>query len=616
MVGAIAVAGLLAGACQGNGSLGASGGAGGGGRGGAAVDAGAGGITQTGADAGSPPDGGGTAACKPLGAIPRRLWRLSAQQWGRAVQALLSLPSPPVLMSRGGEAASASFSDASLTVDAAMLYNLYVLAGAATDQIDPMVATTIAPCTATTADAQTDCASSFVQAFAARAYRRAITADEQSDLMAVYQDGAADGYGAGIELVMKAILQSPSFLFRTELVPRTLTADASGNYPDTALTPDEVASQLSFTLLGSIPDAALSAAAASGSLATKDGIAAQVNRLIADPAAQAYLTDTVVKWYGIGSVFEKAKDATLLSALSSTDAADQSAIQNDLWASAQRFVSSILWSGSGSFHDLFTAQTVYVNRRLAALYPEAIVPGGVTDEQFVAATWPASEGRSGLLTQPSYLWALSDPSANSIVKRGKAIHDNVVCQDLVGSPTDLSVPAAINVISCKSPDGARTLSTCDSEALISDARIGYEPCRVCHVQLDPYARVLQDFGPIGNYRTVDEAGRAIDSTATFFAAQPPVMVAGFPGSLSAPGSPLAPRTVMGAQALASAIISTGALDDCAVQRMVGNAIGSQVWTHDTCELAPIRAASDGTIQSLLVNVLLADFMRARGGGPK
>ncbi len=71
----------------------------------------------------------------------------------------------------------------------------------------------------------------------------------------------------------------------------------------------------------------------------------------------------------------------------------------------------------------------------------------------MAATWPASEGRSGLLTQPSYLWAQSDPTATSIVKRGKAIHDNVVCQDPVGSPVDLSTPDAVNVIDCKSPDG-------------------------------------------------------------------------------------------------------------------------------------------------------------------
>ena len=70
-----------------------------------------------------------------------------------------------------------------------MLYDIYNLPGAATDQIDPMVATTIAPCAGTTAEAQTSCATTFVQAFAAQAYRRPITDDELSDLMTVYQEG-------------------------------------------------------------------------------------------------------------------------------------------------------------------------------------------------------------------------------------------------------------------------------------------------------------------------------------------------------------------------------------------------------------------------------------------
>ena len=48
-----------------------------------------------------------------------------------------------------------------------------------------MVATTIAPCTGTTAEAQTGCAMTFVQAFAEQAYRRPITADELADLMTV-----------------------------------------------------------------------------------------------------------------------------------------------------------------------------------------------------------------------------------------------------------------------------------------------------------------------------------------------------------------------------------------------------------------------------------------------
>jgi hypothetical protein len=621
---AVAAVSLFVLGCQGGRSLGGSGqgGSGGetqssGGTGSGDHDGGLGGI----AGAGGSPDASGTGACTPLGATPRRLWRLSAEQWGNAVQSLLSLPAPPVLVSRGGEAAFAAFADSSLGVDSEMLFDMYNLLGTATDQIDPMVANAIAPCAGTTADAQTGCATTFVQVFVKWAYRRPVADDELSDLMAVYQQGATTSYNAGIELVMKAVLASPSFVFRTELGPPMLTADAQGNYPDTTLTPYEVASQLSFTLTGNLPDAPLMAAAADGSLATTAGVTAQVDRLLALPAAQSYLTDVVLNWMGIGLVFAKTKDAALLSPAATGSDQDQTAIRNDLWTSGRQFVSSILWSGSGQIDDLLTSQTFYVNTRLAKLYPDAVVAAPpANDTTFVAATWPASERRSGLLTQPSYLWAVSDPSLTSIVKRGKELHDDVLCQDLIGAPIDLSTPQAQNAIACKSLDGTHTLSTCDSEVLKADARLALQPCQVCHAQMDPYALVLQNFGPIGNYRTIDEAGRPIDATATFVPTQPPVLVdTGFnqpPISVSVPGSPLGPRTVTGAQAFASALISTGVFRGCAAERLLGTALGRWIQTYDTCELGPIRAASDGTIKSLFVNLLSPDFMRARTGGPK
>jgi hypothetical protein len=550
-------------------------------------------------------DGGSTsgasaaaAACTPLPTLTRRLWRLSAEQWGNAVQTLLGLPAAPALTSRGGEAGYAFFSDVSLQVDADMQDNMYELSQTALTQIDPTVTTTIAPCADTTTAGQTACATSFIQSFAPKAYRRPLDPSEVTNLMTVYAQGAMQDYKTGIELVIQAIIISPSFVYRTELGPSTLTADANGNYPATTLTPYEVASQLGFTLLGTLPDDALTAAAADGSLGTTAGITTQINRLLALPAVQANLTNIILGWFNIGQMFSKTKDTSLLAALSTAEQ-DQGGIESDLFTSTQDYVNAILWNGTGKIDDLLTSQTVYVNQRLATLYPGITYTGAAptSDTTFVAATWPASQERSGILTQPSYLWSASDPSLNSIVKRGKGIHDSVICQDALPGPIDLSTPSAMNVIACKSPDGGVTLSTCDSEILQSDARITYQPCKTCHSQMDPYARVLQNFGPIGNYRTVDEAGRPIDPTATFV-----------------PTSPLAPATLTGVQSFTQALVSSGVIDGCSVQQMASYAIGSAIQTYDTCEINMIRAQTDGTVQGLFSNVLLADFMRTRAGG--
>jgi hypothetical protein len=84
-----------------------------------------------------------------------------------------------------------------------------------------------------------------------------------------------------------------------------------------------------------------------------------------------------------------------------------------------------------------------------------------------------------MLTQPAVLWAASDPALTSIVKRGRFIHDDILCQDALGMPVDLTQPSAKNVIDCKSPDGTMTLSACDSEVLQSDARMAFLPCKTC-----------------------------------------------------------------------------------------------------------------------------------------
>src|SRR5450432_921502 len=335
-----------------------------------------GGSSSTGTGGSSSVDGGagGTTPCTPLPPLTRRLWRLSVEQWGAAVQTLLSLPTAPVLTSRGGEAGFAFFSDVSLEVDNDMQFNMFTLSQTALTTIDSMVTTTLAPCAGTTAAAQTTCANTFVSAFAQKAYRRPLDSSEVTNLMEVYAQGAMQDYKTGIELMIQAIIISPSFVYRTELGAPS-TADATGKYPDTTLTPYEVASQLAFTLLGTLPDAALTTAASNGSLSTTAGITTQITRLLALPAVQANLNNIVLGWFNVGQMFSKTKDTSLIAALPTAEQ-DLTGIENDLFTSTQRFVNSILWSGSGQIDDLMTSQTVYVNQRLATLYPGVTYAGG------------------------------------------------------------------------------------------------------------------------------------------------------------------------------------------------------------------------------------------------
>ena len=528
----------------------------------------------------------GTTPCTALAAIPRRIWRLSSQQYANATRDLLGLSAAPTLIqtTTDGSSAYAFINGADLTVQPGYLFGgLYQTAENIVAQIAPRL-TTIAACN--TGEAPVACATRFAQRFGAKVFRRPLEAAEVTNLMKVYTQGATQDFNTGISLMIEALILSPSFIYRTELGPSTLMADASGHFPDTTLTPYEVATQLGFLFLDSTPDDALLAAAANNSLATNDGIATQVTRLLALPETKTSLTSVVVNWFNVGQLVDKAnKDTTLLAALAPADQ-DQTVLVGDLLTSAQQFVTDVLFTSRGKVTDLVTSQKMFVNKRLATLYG---LPFTGTGNGFAAATFPPAQTRSGILTQPAFLWSASDPAANSIVKRGKFIHEDVVCQDPLPPPIDLTTPTALAIIGMG-----------DSEITHSDARMNPSVvCSSCHAQMDPYSRVLQNFGPIGNYRTVDEVGRPVDPSVTFKI------------------GPLNGMTIVGAPGLAQALQSTKVLAGCAVQKMSSYAIGDMIRVYNTCEMQTLRAdfdQSDGTIGSLLSRVAMAPFVRARAGG--
>jgi hypothetical protein len=545
------------------------------------------GATGTGAG-GAVGAGGGTAtpvACAPLAPISRRLWRLSSQQYANAARDLLALTAPVLVSSTAdGSSAYALVNDVSLAVNDQLLFNgFYQTAENVITQITPRLAQ-ITACTP--GEVLTACATRFAQTFGAKVFRRPIAAAEVTDLMKVYTAGAATDFNTGVGMMIEALLLSPSFLYRTELGSSTLTGTT---YSDTTLTPYEVATQLGFLFLDSTPDATLlTAAAAPGDagLGTPAGIMAQVTRMLALPAVKTNLTGVISNWFSLGQLSDKAnKVPSFLTGLP-TASQDQTVLVGDLLASAQQFIADTLWTNpAGKLTDLLTSQKVFVNQRLATLY--GLPP--VTGTGFVAATWPTTQARIGLLSQPSFLWAISGADTTSIVLRGKFIHDDVICQDPLPPKIAFDDPAL-----------AAILAMGDSEETKSDVRLSQSFCKGCHANMDPYSRVLENFDAIGKYRTVDEAGRPVNSTASLL-----------------PPNPLAPATLSGSADLGQLLSSSKLFAGCGVQKMASYATGAVIRTYNTCELNDLRAKldqSNGTVTSLFSQLAAASFVRARAGG--
>ena len=544
--------------------------------GGSGMQAGSAGAAGVAGAAGGPPV---TAACTPLTPVSRRVWRLSVEQFGNSVRDLLGLAKAPALNNNGGTSQYAFFSDDSATVDANLQFSIYETVRDLMPQITPKIAQLTA-CTA--GEANEACAQRFAKSFGGKAFRRGLDDGEVTALMQVYSaEGNNTDFATGIGLMIQALLQSPSFLHRTELGPTTLAPDTAGV---TSLNPFEVATQLSFLLTNSTPDSALLAAASDGTLATNEGVSAQIDRMLKLDVVRQNITNITLDWFNVNQLVIKTKAASFFESLPMADQLNQPAIQADLLASTQKFIQDVLWNGSGKIGDLVTSQKVFVNKRLATLYGYDFT--GQTPDQFVAVT---DTHRAGLLTQPAFLWSMSDPASTSIVHRGRFIHDDVVCQDPGPGPGALLDDPTIQA----------KLAMLPTELDKSQYRMATALCRGCHAQIDPYALVLQNFDAIGAWRTVAD-GVPVDPT----------------GAYAAP-SPLANQTLVGPVAFAKALVDGNLLTNCAAQKIASYVIGRMIRVAATCEVRDIQskfAQTDGSMTSLFRQVALAKFTRERTGG--
>ncbi len=127
-----------------------------------------------------------------------------------------------------------------------------------------------------TCDAGEDhCVARFVERFGRRAWRRPLRSDERARYVRMFQDGEREG-GAreGVRAVVEALLQSPYFVHHTQ----------DDVYPVggaiAPLGPFALASRLSYALWVSAPDDLLLDAAATGALATPEGLRAQATRML------------------------------------------------------------------------------------------------------------------------------------------------------------------------------------------------------------------------------------------------------------------------------------------------------------------------------------------------
>src|SRR6185369_4365537 len=186
-----------------------------------------------------------------------------------------------------------------------------------------------------------------------------------------------------------------------------------------AINGHELASRLSYSLWSSMPDDELLRAAGAGELAQAKKLEQQIDRMLADPRADALVRNFAEQWLGLRQL------ATINPTSTDYDGTLRESMQREtqlLFASILREDRSVL--------DLLNADYTFVDERLARHYGIAHVLGS----QFRRV--PVGDpNRRGILGHASVLTLTSAPNRTSLVKRGQWVMEN-----LLGTPPSQPPP--------------------------------------------------------------------------------------------------------------------------------------------------------------------------------
>ena len=324
-------------------------------------------------------------------------------------------------------------------------------------------------------DDELPCARTILATLARQAYRRPVVTADIDSLMQLYTAGFRQGgFESGLTLAIEGILVSPGFLFRMEQDPEGTPPGKL--YPISAF---DLASRLSFFLWSSIPDEELLGLAEQGNLSEPSILESQVHRMLADPRSKSLATNFAAQWLYLRNLKSHRPDARLYPDF---DEELRVALQTE----TRLFLESMILEDRPVL-DLINAEYTYLNERLATHYGMKNIYGSHFRKVSLE-----DENRRGLLGQGSILTLTSRPNRTSPVIRGKWVLEN-----LLGSPPPPPPPDVPALNEKTNPDKPLTLR----ERM--EQHRNNPVCASCHAQMEPYGFALDNFDPVGAWRSND-----------------------------------------------------------------------------------------------------------------
>ncbi|MBC8068133.1 MAG: DUF1592 domain-containing protein, partial [Deltaproteobacteria bacterium] len=366
-----------------------------------------------------------------------------------------------------------------------------------------------------------------------------------------------------VEPVIRAMLQSPAFLYHLEL-------GLADEGEVIALEPYELAARLSFFLWNSTPDVALLDAAGGGGLDDLDGLRAEAERLLADPRARTAVEGFHVQWLAVDKLAFAEKSAAVYPSYDDE-------LRAAMLAETRRFAGAVIFDGDGRLETLLTSNVAYLDAPLLTLYGLPADPGHDPSEPVELDP----EQRAGLLTHASFLAAHAHADQSGPIQRGVAVRTNLMCTPPPPPPPD------INVIP---PDPDPNATTRE----IFEIHTADASCAGCHELIDGIGLGFEGYDGIGAYRElengipVDQSGEVVDSDVE--------------GSFD------------GAVELAHKLAASTEVRDCVATQWFRFSLRRFEGEADTCTLDRLKAGfadSDADVRELLVALVQTDAFRYR-----
>ncbi|HJZ55150.1 MAG TPA: DUF1592 domain-containing protein [Gemmataceae bacterium] len=299
--------------------------------------------------------------------------------------------------------------------------------------------------------------------FARRAFRQPVSDDEMKPYLALVKAKLAGGHSfeQAVRVGLKAVLVSPEFLFLRE---------QPGKLDDFAL-----ASRLSYFLWSTMPDEELLTLAEQEKLSQVDVLRTQVERMLNDPRATAFIENFVGQWLGLRDIDFTLPDPRLYPEFDEM-------LKESMVRETRLFFDELL-KNDLSLTNFVVSDFTMLNGRLAKHYG---IPG-VEGWQFRKVPLPPDSHRGGVLTMASVLKVTANGTNTSPVVRGAWVLDRIL-----GTPP----PRPPEGVPAVEPDirGATTIR----EQLAKHRQVG--SCAGCHAKIDPAGFALENYDVIGGWR--------------------------------------------------------------------------------------------------------------------